>query len=259
MLAFPTFLLRLGVALLLGAIIGIERESNEHPAGIRTNALVALATAMITVLSGYGFAEFLSMPHVQMDPTRIASYIIAGIGFIGGGTIFFQSRIQQVKGLTTAATILVVAAVGMACGTGLLLEAVATTALALIVLVGLRYVERAIFPVTLKHEYRIHVETARGGNATTSAEGNQGAEGHEEKRGVPGQLVGQVYDACTRLGVLVESIDIHGSDAEKDKGQKMETLEVACRAKDGQQLAQVVDAIKALPGVSTVQMSAQKA
>lgn len=109
MISFPAILLRLGLALLLGAIVGLERESSEHEAGLRTNALVSLGCALFTLISGYGFLSFLTMAHIQVDPTRIASYVIAGIGFLGGGAIFRQQDKEKVKGLTTAAAIWVVA------------------------------------------------------------------------------------------------------------------------------------------------------
>src|SRR5947207_2862734 len=135
MISFPEILLRLGTALLLGAVVGLERESSEHSAGMRTNALVALGSALFTVISAFGFLSMLGIPHIQLDPTRIASYVVAGIGFLGGGAILHQQGKEQAKGLTTAAAIWVVAAIGMACGAGFLWEAVASTLLTLVVIV----------------------------------------------------------------------------------------------------------------------------
>src|SRR5579884_3154197 len=129
MISLLTFLLRLGLALLPGAVIGFERESTEHAAGMRTNALVSLGSCLFTLISGYGFLDFLSIAHMQVDPTRIASYVVAGIGFLGAGSIVFKRDAHTVKGLTTAAAIWLVAAIGMACGAGLLLVAVLTTVL----------------------------------------------------------------------------------------------------------------------------------
>src|SRR6266571_8902086 len=120
MISFSTIVVRLLVALLLGSLIGLEREYRHHNAGLRTNALVALSTALFTVISAYGFNELLSMQHISLDPTRVASYVVAGIGFLGGGAIYFQKDSHRVKGLTTAAAIWTVAAIGMACGAGLL-------------------------------------------------------------------------------------------------------------------------------------------
>src|SRR5581483_2502670 len=101
----------------------------------------SLGCAMFTIISAYGFSSFLGENHVQVDPSRIASYVVAGIGFLGAGAIFRQQDKEKVKGLTTAAAIWVVAAIGMACGTGMLWEAVALTVLTLIVLIALRYAE----------------------------------------------------------------------------------------------------------------------
>ena len=123
MISFPEILLRLAVALILGAAVGFEREQKEHAAGLRTLALVSLGCALFTIVSAYGFLELLIIPHTTLDPTRVASYIVAGIGFLGGGTIFLSQQNEKVKGLTTAATIWVVAAVGIACGIGMILEA----------------------------------------------------------------------------------------------------------------------------------------
>lgn len=127
MISFSTILLRLFVALLLGSLIGLEREYRHRNAGLRTNALVAVGTALFTIISAFGFEELLSGPHISLDPTRIASYVVAGIGFLGGGVIYFQK--DKVRGLTTAAAIWTVAAIGMACGAGLLREAIVSTLL----------------------------------------------------------------------------------------------------------------------------------
>src|SRR6266516_4346361 len=129
MISFPVILLRLMVALLIGAFIGLEREIHERSAGMRTLALVSLGSALFTAISAYGFIDIARSLHVSYDPTRIASYVVAGIGFLGGGTIFLSREKEKVQGLTTAAAIWVVAAIGMACGAGFIVGAVGTTAL----------------------------------------------------------------------------------------------------------------------------------
>jgi putative Mg2+ transporter-C (MgtC) family protein len=116
----------LGLALLLSSAIGLEREIRAKSAGLRTHSLVGLASALIVLLSAYGFSSVLSPGHVVLDPSRVAAQVVSGIGFIGGGLIFI--RRDLVRGLTTAATIWITAAVGMACGAGLPLLATATTA-----------------------------------------------------------------------------------------------------------------------------------
>jgi putative Mg2+ transporter-C (MgtC) family protein len=125
--------LRLTAGLVLGAIIGFERELHRQPAGFRTHSLVALGAALFTIVSAYGFAG------LNVDPTRIAAQIVSGIGFIGAGTIL-QYR-GSIRGLTTAASLWSVAAIGTAAGAGLLTMAVIGTLLILVVLALLDRVE----------------------------------------------------------------------------------------------------------------------
>lgn len=124
---------RLTIGLVLGAIIGFEREMHRQPAGFRTHSLVALGAALFTIVSAYGFTGD------QVDPTRIAAQIVSGIGFIGAGTIL-QHR-GNIRGLTTAASLWAVAAIGTAAGAGLLVMAVVGTLLILVVLAVLDRVE----------------------------------------------------------------------------------------------------------------------
>ena len=126
--------LRLGVAGLLGAAIGLERELEEKAAGLRTHMLVALGSALFTLVSAYGFHAFLADGGavVRADPSRIAAQIVTGIGFLGAGVIFRQGL--TVRGLTTAATLWLVAAIGMAAGAGYWSGAVLATAAALVFL-----------------------------------------------------------------------------------------------------------------------------
>src|SRR6266568_3533344 len=220
---FSTIILRLCVALLLGALVGLERESNEHAAGLRTNALVALGCSMFTIISAYGFSSLLGVPHVQLDPTRIASYVVAGIGFLGAGSIFLQPQTNRVKGLTTAATIWLLAAIGMACGAGLLVVAVATTLMALVVLVGLRMVERLFLPHQSSGAQHIAIE------ATSIA----------------GQFIGQVCDTFARAGTNVERLEIRAE-------QERATVRVGCHLSDVRTLAHLIGELRTLPGVRAV-------
>lgn len=118
--------LRLAVGLVLGAVIGWQREVSRQPAGFRTHSLVALGSAIFTVVSAFGFGGEVT------DPSRIAAQIVSGIGFIGAGTIL-QHR-GHIRGLTTAASLWAVAALGMAAGAGMYVVAVAGGVLILIVL-----------------------------------------------------------------------------------------------------------------------------
>lgn len=125
--------LRLALATALGGIIGLERESRQKPAGLRTNILITLGSAVFSILSieiGAG------------SPDRVAAQIVTGVGFLGAGAI--MQRGTDVKGLTTAATIWVNAAIGMAAGVGSFTLALASAAVALITLTALGIVERAV-------------------------------------------------------------------------------------------------------------------
>jgi len=118
-------ILRLLLAAALGAIIGYQRERAGKPAGLRTHILICVGSALFTIASIYGFGT--------ADPARIAAGIVAGIGFLGAGAIIRREG-ELVGGLTTAATIWAVAAIGLAAGAGLYLASAVTTVIALIVL-----------------------------------------------------------------------------------------------------------------------------
>jgi putative Mg2+ transporter-C (MgtC) family protein len=136
--------LRLVVAAVLGGLVGLERERLEWAAGMRTHALVSLGSALFMVISIFGFSDILNERHVILDPSRVAAQVASGIGFIGAGTIIFRREI--VKGLTTAASIWAVAAVGLAVGGGMFLAATSATLLALALLVLARPVKQRLFP-----------------------------------------------------------------------------------------------------------------
>lgn len=130
------WLLRLALAALVGALIGGERESRGHPAGVRTQALVALAAALLTRVGQLGFDGSAA------DVSRIASQVVTGIGFIGAGVILKHRG--NITGLTTAATLFLSAGLGVAIGAGLIVPALMTTAIALVVIYGLRLVKPVI-------------------------------------------------------------------------------------------------------------------
>ena len=138
-----SIVLRICLATALGAIVGIERERSERAAGLRTHAMVALGAAVFMLTSAFGFKDVLGAPAVVLDPSRVAAQIVTGIGFLGAGAIIFQNEV--VRGLTTAASIWVVAAIGMAAAGGMYLLAVSTTALTLIVLAVLKKAENRWF------------------------------------------------------------------------------------------------------------------
>ena len=124
------FILRLFLAGIMGAIIGLDREYRAKEAGYRTHFLVSLGSALIMIVSQHGFSEILDTPNVNMDPSRIASQVVTGIGFIGAGTIILHKQI--VRGLTTAAGIWATSGIGLAIGAGMYALGISATILTLI-------------------------------------------------------------------------------------------------------------------------------
>jgi putative Mg2+ transporter-C (MgtC) family protein len=152
-LALPLsqMLLRLGAANLFGVIVGFERERLERAAGLRTHALVALASALIMLVSAYSFAD---LPATPRDPTRMAAQVVSGIGFLGAGVIIFRKN--AVRGLTTAAS------VWAAAGGGLLVVATVATVCILLIQVGLRPLERRFFTHHRAHRLELRLQRATG-------------------------------------------------------------------------------------------------
>ena len=155
-------LARLALAAALGAAIGFERELREREAGLRTHLLVCLGSALFTIVSAYGFHEFLTSGDavVRSDPTRIAAQIVTGIGFLGAGAIIRQGI--SVRGLTTAATLWVAAAIGMAAGAGYYPGAVIGTILTLIALGPLRLAAYPLFERLRPEERSMIIELRHG-------------------------------------------------------------------------------------------------
>jgi putative Mg2+ transporter-C (MgtC) family protein len=157
-------LFRLGLAAVLGGAIGFERELREREAGLRTHMLVCMGSALFTIVSAYGFHEFLVAGGqiVRADPTRIAAQIVTGIGFLGAGAIIRQGL--SVRGLTTAATLWLVAAIGMATGAGYWDAALITTFGALLILGPLRTVAYRGLVRFRPALHRLLVEIPAGGS-----------------------------------------------------------------------------------------------
>ncbi len=131
----------LGLAFLLSALIGLERELRQKSAGLRTLTIVGFASALFMLISKYGFFD-VAGPGVSIDPSRIAAQVVSGLGFIGGGLVFV--RRDAVRGLTTAAVVWLTAAVGMAAGAGLPLLAVLVTAGHFVIVYGFTPVARRL-------------------------------------------------------------------------------------------------------------------
>jgi putative Mg2+ transporter-C (MgtC) family protein len=177
-IGWPEVLLRLFVAAALGGAIGVERELRERQAGLRTHLVVSVGAALFTLVSAYGFSNF----DGKVDPTRIAAQIVSGIGFLGAGAIIRQGL--SVRGLTTAASLWLVAAIGMAAGAGYWDGALIATLGALLTLGPLRVVAFRILSRYRPVHDRLLVEIPAGGS--------------------PGPIV----DAIEQAGGRVVSLDV---------------------------------------------------
>jgi putative Mg2+ transporter-C (MgtC) family protein len=174
----------LGLAFVLSALIGFERELRQKAAGLRTHTVVGVAAALIILVSKYGFTDVLSRGEIILDPSRVAAQVVSGIGFLGAGLIIV--RRDSVHGLTTAATIWLTAGVGMAAGAGLGGLAAAVTALYFIALYA--------FPALLRRLPKIGI-----GPATFRL-------AYEDGRGV----LRRVLEVCTKQGFTVGHVSIDG-------------------------------------------------
>ncbi|HEY7149574.1 MAG TPA: MgtC/SapB family protein [Gaiellaceae bacterium] len=157
-LHFGEVLLRVVLAGIFGGAIGAEREIREREAGLRTHMLVSIGAALFTLVSAYGFSDFhfSNASGITYDPTRIAAQVVTGIGFLGAGAIIRQGL--SVRGLTTAASLWVVAAIGIATGAGYYSAAVITTVVVLVSLWPLRIIAFRLFERIRPGELRLEVE-----------------------------------------------------------------------------------------------------
>lgn len=152
LLSHTEVLIRLLVAAALSSLVGLEREHLLWAAGIRTHMLVSVGACLFMLVSAFGFSDSLSADHVVLDPSRAAAQVVSGIGFLGAGAILARGEI--VRGLTTAASIWSVAAIGLAVGGGLFFAAAASTVIILVILAGIKPLEEA---------YRARSQTCRLG------------------------------------------------------------------------------------------------
>jgi putative Mg2+ transporter-C (MgtC) family protein len=158
-LSIGELILRVLLATGLGAAIGLEREISDQPAGFRTHILVSLGATLFTMTGAYGLVGFADGDGVRinLDPTRIAAQVVTGIGFLGAGAII--QRGVNIRGLTTAASLWVTAAVGTAAGLGYAAGAVSVTVAALLALVGLKWLERILLARVKRGQFRVVIES----------------------------------------------------------------------------------------------------
>jgi len=153
--SYPEDLVKIGVSLILGFVIGIEREMTNKSAGLRTHILVCIGSTIFTILSIHGFADAggHNGVRIQNDPARIAAQIITGIGFIGGGAVLHHGT--NVFGLTTAAALWITASIGMSVGVGSYYVAIISTIITFLVLMVVRRIENNFLVNLMNKEARI--------------------------------------------------------------------------------------------------------
>jgi putative Mg2+ transporter-C (MgtC) family protein len=211
---------RLAAAALLGCAIGFERERLLWAAGIRTHMLVSVGACLLMIVSAYGFQQVIVQPHVILDPSRVAAQVVSGIGFLGAGAILLRG--QVVRGLTTAASIWAVAAVGLAAGGGLFFAAGVSTVIILVILAGMKPIEEI---------YR-----ARMQSCVVEVTAERGAIGADKIKKLTGLRANQIRR------IVIE-------DAETGPGQK---VEIALARVSSEDISRGVDRLRRGAGVHGV-------
>ncbi|SDO40208.1 putative Mg2+ transporter-C (MgtC) family protein [Paenibacillus sp. yr247] len=221
--------LRILLALLCGGLIGFEREWSRHAAGFRTHILVCLGSAALMLLSIYGFSQFVAEANVRLDPTRLAAQVISGIGFLGAGAIMRNGNV--ITGLTTAASIWIVAAIGLCLGAGFYYVASLSTALVLISLFVFSKWERKLLHRRSHHEVVIHVVYNSGiiedimnifqeqkvqvvGMEMKEASHSIGEQGMELRFRLKSSSLEQIIKAIARIGVRGEVVTMDAGKLE---------------------------------------------
>jgi putative Mg2+ transporter-C (MgtC) family protein len=217
-------LAELALALVLSTLIGLEREIRLKSAGLRTHTLVGVAAALLMLVSKYGFSDVLAQYQIVLDPSRVAAQIVSGIGFIGGGLIFVQRDV--VRGLTTAATVWLTAAVGMACGAGLPILALFVTGAHFLVMYGYTGITHRM--LSAQFELLIHYRAGKG-------------------------AVQEITQLCTGRGFSVRQIAVQRDDpaTEPEKPQMRLRLRLVGRG----DVESLLVAIGDLKGVSSAQLT----
>ena len=146
------------MAALLGSVIGFERERLNWAAGLRTHMLVCVGASLMMMVSAFGFADALTQKNVVLDPSRVAAQVVSGIGFLGAGSILLRGEV--VRGLTTAASLWSVAGIGLAVGGGMYTAAFGATVIILVILAGVKPLERRF--ISVKQQRNIQLLAERG-------------------------------------------------------------------------------------------------
>ncbi|MBB6672454.1 MgtC/SapB family protein [Cohnella nanjingensis] len=214
--------LRLLLALALGGLIGFERELGGHSAGFRTHILVCLGSAVIVLLSMYGFAAFATDPNVRLDPARLAAQVISGIGFLGAGTIMRTG--PTVSGLTTAASLWVSAAIGLSAGAGFYYGAVISTILVVMSLFVLNKIEKLFSRSKTVRELLIKMEQSSSG-------------------------VGYMLAHLNQCGLLINKLSVEVDEESAATGDRYLTIRLQVKLKKAQKYEEAIAKLIGMEGV----------
>ena len=168
MLEWNDILIRLSLAAFLGGLVGFERERRDWAAGIRTHMMACVGSALIMMVSSFGFSDILGTPNVMLDPSRVASSVIIGIGYLGAGIILILKR-GNIRGLTTASGLWTTAGVGLAAGGGMYFTAAAATVIALLILYGVQLLQKKLFSTTVVSKLQLTVRDRHEANKLLDA------------------------------------------------------------------------------------------
>lgn len=215
----------LGLSFLLAAAIGLEREARQKSAGLRTYSLVGVSAALFMLISKYGFDNVTESGRVVVDPSRVAAQIVSGIGFIGGGVIFMRRDV--VRGLTTAASVWLTAALGMACGAGLPILAVATTGGYFLIMYAYPPLVQRFMPTHSSTSTRLRI-------------------GGDDRAG----LVGAVLAQCKALRFEVDAIEIDRTDDSEADGSRASPVLVSLTVSGGRDVPALIVRLSDIAGVS---------
>jgi len=217
----------LGLGFLLSAVVGLEREIRQKSAGLRTHTLVGVGAALFVLISKYGFTDVLVRGEVVLDPSRVAAQIVSGVGFLGAGLIFV--RRDSVRGLTTAASIWIAAAIGAAAGAGLPWLAVATAVAYLIITLGFSQLTRRLprSPTAIS-VLRVSYSDGRG-------------------------ILRQVLKVTTERGFEIDQLTTHGgADGADHDGDGERQVEVALELHGRGSVDDLAVKLSEIPGVLAV-------
>ncbi|MCR8658565.1 MgtC/SapB family protein [Paenibacillus endoradicis] len=216
--------LRVLIAAALGGLVGFEREWSNHAAGLRTHILVCIGSAVIMLLSIYGFNQFVNEASVRMDPARLAAQVISGIGFLGAGAIMRDG--SKVSGLTTAASIWVVAAIGLCVGAGFLFTAVLTTVIVLISLFVLNKLENQMMRHRRHRQLVIAVFDKPG-------------------------MIANVFTQLGEQGIQVTKMSLHN----KDEDQPITEMNLCVKVKSHIRLNKSIELINNMEHVKSIEIN----